>query len=224
MRGRKRILAAAAAVAAAIAGFAVAQTPAPLQPPASSAPAAPPAVPRAPPPAGPAPEEAPPAPSQVPTIIAPAPAPPVPETQMAPIPEAVARPEAPKPQEAAKPAPLPKRALFNAAVIQALDKVTTETLRFEVPLNQPVRYKGLIFTVHTCQVEPPGSRPAASAHVEVVSQPTASRGRAAAPSKTIYRGWMFADAPGLHPIEHPVYDAWLIACKTASPPVNAASR
>jgi hypothetical protein len=33
----------------------------------------------------------------------------------------------------------------------------------------------------------------------------------------VFRGWMFADMPGLHPFEHPVYDAWLIACKTASP-------
>jgi hypothetical protein len=40
---------------------------------------------------------------------------------------------------------------------------------------------------------------------------------APAPARQLYRGWMFANAPGLHPFEHPVYDAWLIACKAASP-------
>jgi hypothetical protein len=217
MRGRKRIFAVMGAGAAAAATLAIAQTtPAPPQEPAPGL-----ASPLAPPPAPGAEEPPPPA---VPTIVAPAPAPPVPEAEIAPVPQAAAKPGPPKPEGPPKPPPAPKRALYNSAVIQALDKVTTETLRFEAPLNQPIRYKGLIFTVHTCQVEPAGSRPPASAHVEVVSQPTAARGRPAAPSKTIYRGWMFAEAPGLHPLEHPVYDAWLIACKTAAPPVNAGSR
>ena len=38
------------------------------------------------------------------------------------------------------------------------------------------------------------------------------------PAKEIYKGWMFANsAPGLHPFEHPVYDAWLEACTAAAP-------
>ncbi len=30
----------------------------------------------------------------------------------------------------------------------------------------------------------------------------------------IFRGWMFASSPALNPLEHPVYDVWVIACKT----------
>jgi hypothetical protein len=215
MAGRKRTFVVIGAAALAAAGLALAQpapSPAPPQEPVPPA-AEPPAVPEA--------EEPP--PPAVPPVIAPAPAPPVPEAEIAPIPQAVQ----PKPRaapEAPKPPPAPKRALYNAAVIQALDKVTTERLRFEAPLNQPVRYKGLIFTVHTCQGEPAGSHPPFTAHMEVVSQPLAARGGKRAPAKTIFRGWMFAEAPGLHPLEHPVYDAWLIACKTASPPANPGSR
>jgi hypothetical protein len=33
----------------------------------------------------------------------------------------------------------------------------------------------------------------------------------------VFRGWMFASSPGLHPVEHPLYDVWLIACKTPAP-------
>ena len=32
----------------------------------------------------------------------------------------------------------------------------------------------------------------------------------------IFRGWMFASSPALNPLEHPVYDVWVIACKTRS--------
>ncbi len=32
----------------------------------------------------------------------------------------------------------------------------------------------------------------------------------------IFRGWMFASAPALNALEHPVYDVWVIDCKTRS--------
>ncbi len=31
----------------------------------------------------------------------------------------------------------------------------------------------------------------------------------------IFRGWMFASSPALNALEHPVYDVWVIDCKTA---------
>jgi hypothetical protein len=34
----------------------------------------------------------------------------------------------------------------------------------------------------------------------------------------VFHGWMFATSPALHPFQHPVYDAWLIACMAAAPP------
>ncbi|MFT4090868.1 MAG: hypothetical protein QM645_09055, partial [Asticcacaulis sp.] len=40
------------------------------------------------------------------------------------------------------PPPLEKRVRYGSAVIQALDKVTAETMRFEVPVGKSVRYKG----------------------------------------------------------------------------------
>ena len=119
----------------------------------------------------------------------------------------------------AKPVEPPKRPRRVAAIIQALDKTTAETMRFEVPVNQPVRYKDLVFTVHVCEDAAPGQGPrGASAHLEIDSEPRPAPGKAAPPSRQLFRGWMFAGAPGLHPFEHPVYDAWLIACKAASPP------
>lgn len=35
------------------------------------------------------------------------------------------------------------------------------------------------------------------------------------PPGMIFSGWMFASSPGLNGLEHPVYDVWVIDCKTA---------
>ena len=175
------------------AGAVVAQT-------APEAPAA--ALPAAPPPA--------------PEAVAPLPVPP-PE----PAPEIASEPE-PKTPRAPEPPPEPKppikRARYDVAIIQALDKVSAETIRFEAPVGQPIRYKSLVFTVRACELSAPDERaPDAMAYMTVDSQPRAVAGRPTPPARQIFRGWMYAAAPGLNPLEHPVYDAWLITCRAATP-------
>ena len=123
-----------------------------------------------------------------------------------------------RPAAAARQTTPAKRPHFDIAVLQALDKVTAETERFEVPLNTPVRYKTLIFTVRACETTASDEDIIdAAAHVEVVSQPTAPEGGAAPPPRQVFKGWMFANSPGLDLLQHPIYDAWLIACKTETP-------
>jgi hypothetical protein len=34
------------------------------------------------------------------------------------------------------------------------------------------------------------------------------------PGNMIFSGWMFASSPALNALEHPVYDVWVIDCKT----------
>ena len=117
-----------------------------------------------------------------------------------------------------KPPPPLKRPRYQAAVLQTLDKVTAETLRFEVPINKPVRYKSLIFVVRACETTAAdeGFNDAAS-YVEIDSQPIPPDGKPPPLPRQVFRGWMFANGPGVHPFQHPVYDAWLIACKTDAP-------
>ncbi|WP_172271383.1 DUF2155 domain-containing protein [Caulobacter sp. RHG1] len=118
----------------------------------------------------------------------------------------------------AKPVEAAKRGRYTIAILQALDKVTTETMRFEVPVGQPIRYKTLIFTVRACETAASDEiAPETSAYVVVDTQPKAQAGRAAPPGRQVYKGWMYASTPSLNPLQHPVYDAWLIACKQAAP-------
>jgi len=125
----------------------------------------------------------------------------------------------PKPVAPVKPPEPLKRARAPTAILQALDKVTAETLRFEAPVGQPIRYKTLVFTVRACETTAADEiEPDAAAYVVVDSQPKPVPGRALSPSRQVFRGWMYAGSPGLNPLGHPVYDAWLIACKAPAPP------
>ncbi len=159
----------------------------------------------------------------VPQPAAPAP-PTTTSTTASPVqPTPTAKPAAAPPPE--KPAEPIKRARSSVAILQALDKVTTETMRFEAPVGQPIRYKTLVFTVRACETTAPDEdAPDSVAYVTVDTQPKALPGRVAPPGRRIYKGWMYANSPGLNPLEHPVYDAWLIACKTSAPVAPAASR
>tara|TARA_R110002051_G_scaffold6651_10_gene31859 strand:+ start:181 stop:852 length:672 start_codon:yes stop_codon:yes gene_type:complete len=100
------------------------------------------------------------------------------------------------------------------AVIQAIDKVTAETMRFEVEVGgQPVRFNNtLIFKVRACELSAPDElTDDAIAYVEVSLQP-----RATLPGtepRQLFRGWMFASSPAVNGLQHPVFDAWVVACK-----------
>ena len=229
MAARFPLIAGLAAIAAlAGAGLVSSQTPAPKGP-AAPAPkiVAPPTAPKpvapavtAPPAAIPAPGtavEAPPAADEAPpsVVIAPPPVatPPLQASEVAP-----AAP--PKAQVVEKPAESTlKRARYDVAILQALDKVTAETLRFEAAVGQPVRYKTLVFTVKACEQSAEDEPLEDSiAYMTVDSQPRPAPGKPAPPPRQVFKGWMYASSPGLNPLQHPVYDAWLITCRAAAPP------
>ena len=119
----------------------------------------------------------------------------------------------------APPPPPPKPVRSPAAILQALDKVTAETMRFAVPVGaERVRYKNLVFTVKACETSGlGGAEPEASAYVVIESAPLSAPGVPTPPHKEVYRGWMYANSPALHPFQHPIYDAWLIACMASAP-------
>ncbi len=109
-----------------------------------------------------------------------------------------------------------KRTRYADAIIEAVDKVTAENVRFDAPLGKSIRYKGLIYVVKACETtaddEPMQD---VVAYMQVRTSPT--DGPNPAPSKQIFQGWMFASSPGLNPLQHPVYDAWVVACRNPLP-------
>lgn len=126
-------------------------------------------------------------------------------------PEAAA--EAPKVEAAPVAAP-GRRQRRPVAVIHAIDKVTAESMLFEVEVGgRPVRFnKTLIFSVRACEVSAPDELTEdAIAYLEVGVQP---RGVAVpTEARQIFKGWMFASSPAISGLQHPIYDAWVVGCK-----------
>jgi hypothetical protein len=116
-----------------------------------------------------------------------------------------------------------RRARYDVAVLQTIDKITAESVRFEAAVGRPVRYKSLVFTVKACERSAPDEAIDDSvAYLTVDSQPRPIPGKPTPPARQAFKGWMYASSPGLDPMEHPVYDAWLITCRAAAPAIAPA--
>ncbi len=96
----------------------------------------------------------------------------------------------------------------DIAVFAALDKVTARISTIEVRLNETQVFGSLKITPRVCYTRPPTEPPVTSSFVEV--QEIKLDGSV----DKLFTGWMFAQSPGLHGVEHPVFDVWLTNCKT----------
>ena len=101
------------------------------------------------------------------------------------------------------------------AVFAGLDKITARITAFEVAIDKTVQFGALRVTPRVCYTRPPTEPPFTSAFVEV-DEVLIDKSE-----KRIFTGWMFADSPGLHAVEHPVFDVWLTDCRTAAPEAAA---
>ena len=106
------------------------------------------------------------------------------------------------------------------AVFSGLDKITGRIISFEVATDETVQFGSLQITERVCYTRPPTEAPQTTTFVEVDEVDAANQ------YKRLFSGWMYASSPGLHGIEHPVYDIWLTDCKggsevIASPPETA---
>lgn len=98
----------------------------------------------------------------------------------------------------------------QVAVFAALDKVTARIQPLEVPLGKTVTFGALKITPRVCYTRPPTEEPITSSFVEVEETQLDQT------QKRIFTGWMFAQNPGVHAVEHPVFDVWLTNCKMPS--------
>ncbi len=101
------------------------------------------------------------------------------------------------------------------AVFAALDKVTARIQRLELGLGETKEFGSLLVTPRVCYSRPPTEPPKTSAFVEVDEL------KLDGSKQRIFTGWMFAESPGLHAVEHPVIDIWLTGCDGKSANVAA---
>ncbi len=137
-----------------------------------------------------------------------------------PVPQQPAQPgqqpaAAPPPTKEVVVEPPPERIDNPTAVFAGLDKITGRITSFDVAINETVQFGALQVTPRVCYSRPPTETPQTDAFVEV--DEVTLKGAI----KRIFTGWMFAASPGLHAVEHPIYDVWLTDCKGGKLPAVA---
>jgi len=104
------------------------------------------------------------------------------------------------------------------AVFRGLDKITGRIITFDVKIDETVQFGALQVTPRVCNTRPPTEPEQTTAFVEVDEITLANK------VQRLFTGWMFASSPGLHAVEHPVYDVWLINCKASLEEMNTEPR
>jgi len=96
---------------------------------------------------------------------------------------------------------------MRAARLQALDKVTARITILEARVGEAATFGTLSIALRACNGRGPDEVPDAAAWMEMTDS------RAAPGSPPAFRGWMFANAPGVSMLEHPVYDIRVLECR-----------
>ena len=120
----------------------------------------------------------------------------------------------PQPDDEVITEPPAQKIANKGALFAGLDKITGRIIKFDVEIGETVQFGALQVTPRICYSRPPTESPNTNAFIEV--EEVTLQGEV----KRIFTGWMFASSPGLHAVEHSIYDVWLTDCKN---PVIAAT-
>jgi hypothetical protein len=110
---------------------------------------------------------------------------------------------------------LAERITNPVAEFTGIDKITGRIITFDVYVNETVQFGALQVTPRVCYTRPPTEAANTDSFIEV--DEITLQGEI----KRLFAGWMFAASPGLHAIEHPIYDIWLADCKGPQTPTVA---
>lgn len=124
-----------------------------------------------------------------------------------------------------------------SVTLRALNKVTAKYTDVVINIGETARYGALELTPRYCDKRPPEEFPETTAFVEIVDRSAERKSNYKHPAETapekpavveiadeepalpegmIFSGWMFKSSPALNGVEHPVYDVWVIDCKTVN--------
>jgi len=104
-----------------------------------------------------------------------------------------------------------KDGVKRAIVLRGLDKITGRPTNIFAPVGVPVRFATLTITARYCYSTPPSEPPETTAFLEVVDH------RPDQNVRQVFSGWMLASSPSLNGLQHPLYDLWVISCRTNQP-------
>jgi hypothetical protein len=112
--------------------------------------------------------------------------------------------------------PPAQKIVNKKASFSGLDKVTGRIINFDEDIGETVQFGALRVKTDACYTRPATEAANTDAFVEV--DEITLQGEV----KRIFSGWMYAASPGLHGVEHPIYDIWLTDCKAPDATVVSA--
>src|SRR6202162_4090116 len=112
--------------------------------------------------------------------------------------------------------PPAQKIVKKKASFSGLDKITGRIINFDEDVGETVQFGALRVKTDACYTRPATEAANTDAFVEV--DEITLQGEV----KRIFSGWMFAASPGLHGVEHPIYDISLTHCKAPAPPIVSA--
>mgnify|MGYP002757332054 CR=1 FL=1 len=113
--------------------------------------------------------------------------------------------------------PPAQKIVNKKASFSGLDKITGRIINFDEDIGETVQFGALRVKTDACYTRPATEAANTDAFVEV--DEITLQGEV----KRIFSGWMFAASPGLHGVEHPIYDIWLTDCKNPETTVVSAA-
>ena len=113
--------------------------------------------------------------------------------------------------------PPAQKIVNKKASFSGLDKITGRIINFDEDIGETVQFGALRVKTNACYTRPATEAANTDAFVEV--DEITLQGEV----KRIFSGWMFAASPGLHGVEHPIYDIWLTDCKVPDTTIVSAA-
>ena len=93
----------------------------------------------------------------------------------------------------------------TSAKLKLLDKTTNKVIQKTINVNSTIDWDSLNIQIYACYSTPPEEIPEDYVLLEVKDTLSTKK-------EYIYRGWMISSSPDVTPLEHPIYDLWLIDC------------
>lgn len=101
---------------------------------------------------------------------------------------------------------------YPVVKLQSLDKITARAEIFEARVGSTVKFGPLFIKVQACRKSDPIDEPESAAFLQIWEIDDQNEAR------WVFSGWMFASSPALSPMDHPIYDVWVLDCLSDQAP------
>ena len=93
------------------------------------------------------------------------------------------------------------------AELNILDKVSSKTSNIKVEVGKKYIFQNLVINILKCRNSKFDDDPEITAYMQVQDVTLKNNDQV-----FIFNGWTFASSTTLNPIDHPIYDLWLVGC------------